>query len=493
MDRIDCTSGLRMAYKLGMHLAWVSSMLCMALANAAAEPSRSVTLSPCQLPDVTRPARCGTFEVPENPDRPNGRRLGISIVVVPASGGTALSDPIVPLMGGPAEEARSVAAIFARNFASLLNDRDLVLIDQRGTGRSAPLRCDLSAADDPAANLREFMPLAAIERCREQLSTRADLTQYTYPHFAKDLEQIRRALGYGKLNLFAGSYGTRAAQVYVRAYPQSVRTVYMGSIVPLDVATPVPFAKAVQAAFEKTFDACAAESACRSAFPNLREEFTQVLARLGAGVRVKVPGAAEPVQLHRGRVVEWLRAVMYRAAGAATVPWLIHRAYGGDWQPIVDGIMSNARSRGPDSEVSFGLFFAITCNDDVAFIREEEVEPATQGTFLGDYRIRQQQAACKDWPKLTHAADYRKPVRSSVPTLFVSGDIDPTAPLWYTERTAPGFSDRVQVVQHEQGHTEWNECVERLYHRFVSSGATRGLDASCKPVARPPFKIEGSS
>lgn len=464
-----------------------------ALAGDRQKPSSepvgaAVALSSCNIRGVAQPARCGVIDVLENPNRPDGRRLSIHVAVIPAMVGPALRDPIVPLMGGPGEDAISAASEFATRLAPLRSDRDLLLLDQRGTGRSGALRCHLYSTGDEAASLRDFFPLDAVKRCERQLSAQADLTQYTYAHFATDLEQVRRALGYGALNLFAGSYGTRAAQVFVRAYPQSVRTLYLGSVVPIDLAMPLPLAKAAQMALERTFDACAADPACYTAFPNVRDEFREVLARLESGtVRVSVPSRTETVPLPRGRVAEWFRAQLYRAESAAMVPWLIHRAYVGDWSPIVERILSGVREVG--SAISFGLFFSITCNEDVAFVREDEIVPQTQGTFLGAYRMRQQQAACKDWPKASLPADYRTPVRSSVPTLFVSGDSDPATPLSFTERVAPGFSDRVEVVLRGQGHTEWNDCVEQLYQRLVRSGVVHGLDgSSCEPVSRPPFK-----
>jgi pimeloyl-ACP methyl ester carboxylesterase len=481
---------MSMRHKIASRFAITAALLQCVNAAIAAEskPTGIAALSSCNLAGVAQPAKCGSFERPENPTRPEGRQIPIGVAVIPAAGGKALPDPIVVLMGGPGEETISAAAVFAQRFESLRRDRDLLLIDQRGTGRSGALRCDLSSTHDPAANLRDFMPLAAVKRCEQKWRAQADLTQYSYSHFVNDLEYVRRALDYGSLNLFAGSYGNRAAQVYLRSYPKSVRTAYLGSVVPIDIAIPLPLAKAAQAAFEKTFSACAADPECHAAFPNLRDEFREILARLESGVRVAVPGGSGAALLDRGRVVEWLRSVLYRAESAAQAPWMIHRAYAGDWNPIVEGILSLARTRGPASDVGFGLFFSITCNDDVPFIREEEVTPATQGTFLGDYRVRQQQAACRDWPKASLPADYRTPVRSSVPTLFVSGDSDPASPLWFAEHIAPGFSNRLEIVLRERGHTEWNDCVARLYERFVRSGSVRGLDASCEPEPRPPFR-----
>ncbi|MGH8140008.1 MAG: alpha/beta hydrolase [Steroidobacteraceae bacterium] len=428
------------------------------------------------------------LDVLEDPDQPDGRRLPIHVAVIPATSGKSLSDPIVVLMGGPGEDAISAAAIFAAQFAPLLRHRDLLLVDQRGTGRSAALKCDLFSPEAAANNLRDFFPLAAIESCRGRLQALADLTRYTYPYFATDLEQVRRALDYGPLNLFAGSYGTRAAQVYMRAYPQSVRTAYLGSVVPIDLEGPLDFAKTAQTALERMIENCETDSACHTAFPNLRSEFRRILERLASGnVRVSLPGHPDPVPLDRGRVAEWFRSRLYRPRDAATLPWTIHRAFAGDWAPIVDGILSGAREL--DKDISLGLFFSITCSEDVPFVREQDVAPETQGTFLGDYRLRQQQAACEQWPRSTLPKDYRKPVRSNVPTLFVTGDMDGGTPLSFTNWVAQGFSRHVAVVIHGQGHTEWNDCVARMYQQLVRSASVRGLDSQfCPAIPLPPFK-----
>jgi pimeloyl-ACP methyl ester carboxylesterase len=466
----------------------IASLQWAALANEDSQKTASGTvLKPCQLPELSRPAKCGVFELPENPSRPHDRQLAINVAVVPAASGKALADPIVTLLGGPGEDAISAAAYYAAQFGPLLHERDLLLVDQRGTGRSSTLQCNLYSPDEAAANLQDFFPLAAVRRCAQQSRARADLSQYTYAHLAHDLEHIRRALGYGQLNLYSASYGTRAAQIYLRTYPQNVRTAYFGSVVPIDVTIPLPLAKAAQLAMEKTFDACAADTGCHAAFPNLPMEFRAILTSLDSDVNVSIPGNTGTVPLTRGRVAEFLRSRLYRAAGAATVPWLIHQAHAGNWTPIVEGILSSARQR--DSEISFGLFFSIACNEDIAFIREEDVVTQTQGTFVGDYRVRQQQAACKAWPKGSLAQDYRNPVHSSVPALFSSGDIDPASPLWFTDRVAANFPNRSEVLMRNQGHTEWNDCLGRLYERLVRSGQVRGLDSSsCKTVPRPPFK-----
>lgn len=467
---------------------WLTAVLSCVPAAHAAQQARAIVLASCRFADFSRAARCGTLSVPENPDHPDGRRLSISVVVIAATNAPALADPIVVLQGGPGEDAIGSAAFYAERFAPLLDDRDLLLVDQRGTGKSGALPCTLYSAKDPAANLRDLFPVAAVRRCAQQLEARADLTQYTYDRFAHDLEQVRVGLGYSALNLYAGSYGTRAAQVYIRSFPASVRSAYLGSPVPIDAANPLPFAKTAQTALEMLFNSCSADAACRSAFPRLREEFHEVLGRLDSGaVHVSIPGRAAKASLSRGRVAEWVRSMLYRPKSATLLPWVIHRAYTDDWDPLVQELLSDAHDA--DSALSFGLFLSITCSEDVAFVRERDVAPETQGTILGDYRLRQQQAACRQWPMAMLPTDYRKPVKSAVPTMFVSGDADGGTPLWYADRVAAGFSNRIQVIVKGQGHTEWSDCIAQLYQRLVRGGTLSGFNPSCPAVPRPPFKL----
>jgi pimeloyl-ACP methyl ester carboxylesterase len=467
---------------------WLMSLALSDASAAVPAASPELRMSQCQLSGVTGPARCGTLSVLENPERPDGRRLAVHFAVIEACSGKALPDPIVVLMGGPGEKAIESASIYVKQLAALLSDHDLLLVDQRGAGESAPLECHLFSPADPAASVRDAFPPAAVSRCARELEKTADLTRYTFPYFASDLESVRRALGYGRLNLFGGSYGTRAAQAYLRQYPQSVSTAYLGSPVPIDAGGPLDFARTEQAALDQVFERCAAQAACRTAFPNLRDEFKQLVMRLDAGeVRVHVPGASHLVVLSRGRVAEWVRHQLYRPRDAAALPRFLHNAYSGNWSPMVDNMLSDARDA--DQDLAFGLFFSITCSEDVPFVDEKEIAAATRDTFLGDYRLRQQQAACSLWPRADLPKDYRQPVRSSSPTVFVTGDLDGGTPLWFTDRVAEGFANHVTIVVRGQGHTEWNACVASKYEHLVRSGSVQGLDSpACPPIPLPPFE-----
>jgi pimeloyl-ACP methyl ester carboxylesterase len=389
-------------------------------------------------------------------------------------------------MGGPGEGAIDDAAGAASQFADLGKNRDILLVDQRGTGQSEPLHCSLFTPDNPAANLIDLFPEDAVQACARRLGARTDLTRFTYAYAAHDLEQIRRGLGYGPMNLVAFSYGTRAAQVYMRDYPQSVRTAYLGSVVPVDLPIPLTFARTAQAALDRMTADCEENPACRAAFPDLRKDVENVFAQLeGDQLRVSLPGRPQTAALGRGRVAEWARSRLYRPAGAATLPKLFHHAARGDWSGIVDGILESSREA--DHALELGLLFAITCSEDVPFIREQDVPAESEMTFLGSYRLRQQQTACRPWPKSDLPSGYRRPIVTDIPTLFVTGDRDGDTPLWFTDHVAAGFARRAMLVVHGQGHTGWNECVARLHQQLVRTGTTNEIEPSCPAIALPPF------
>lgn len=475
-----------------VHLCWLVLMAAAAPAVAAqksAAPAETLATVPCDLPDIDHPARCAVLEVPENPDKPKGRKIGIHVAILPAASESPKPDPIVVLAGGPGESAIGDASYYFGRLSPLLADRDLVLMDQRGAGQSGGLQCGAFPPEVTAETLKDVFPPKAIGRCRQELEKKADLTRYTYPYFARDLEAVRRAAGYGPVNLFAGSYGTRAAQVFIRMYPKSVRTAFLASPVPLDVATPITFAKTAQTAFGVLFAECEADADCHGAYPHLREDFAYMFARLDFYlVRVSIEGRSEPALLTRGRVIEWMRSKLYRPESSADLPWIIHQAALEDWSPIATALLERAGEG--DGDLSTGLFFSITCSEDIPFIAETEIERQTDNSYLGDYRLREQQTVCRNWPKSALPKDYRLPVKSDIPTLMVSGDHDGGTPRWFVDHVAPGLSRSALLIAQGQGHTEWSDCVAENYGRLLQTGSADGLGGSCPAVPRPKFKTQ---
>ena len=468
-----------------VHLFWLVLMAVAAPAAAA----ETLSTAPCDLPDIDRPAKCGVLEVLEAPDKPKGRKIGLHVAILSPASGASKPDPIVVLAGGPGESAIGDASYYYQRLAPFLADRDLVLVDQRGAGQSGGLQCGALPPEAGPDVFKDVFPPKAIGECRKELEKKADLTRYTFPYVARDLEAVRLAAGYGPVNLFAGSYGTRAAQVYMRAYPKNVRTAFLGSPVPLDVANPLPFAKTAQTAFESLFADCEADAECHAAYPRLRDDFAYMYSRLDFYlVRVPVEGRSEPAVVTRGRVIEWMRSKLYRPNSSADLPWIIHRAAYEDWSPIIGALKE--RQGKSDDELSTGVFFSITCSEDIPFIPQAEIEKQTDDTYLGDYRVLEQQTICRNWPKSPVPKDYRVPVKSDVPALFVTGDHDGGTPLWYSDHVIHGFSHSALLIAQGQGHTEWSDCVSDHYGQLLQSGSADGLAGSCPAIPRPKFKTE---
>ena len=214
--------------------------------------NRAVPLKACSLPEVSGTVLCGSFDVPEDRER-HGRTIPLNIAVLKATGTAPKPDPIVPLQGGPGQGAVTMAGFYARSLAPLREDRDIVLIDVRGTGGSNRLTCDVASPE----SLRsvDLLPAAAIGACRKALESRADLRLYTTDAIVQDLDAVRRAMQVEQWNLYGTSYGTRLGQEYVRRFGARVRTATFKGIAPPSLAIPLPYARDAQAALDASVDA----------------------------------------------------------------------------------------------------------------------------------------------------------------------------------------------------------------------------------------------
>ncbi len=450
-------------------------------------------LKPCEVAGL-REARCGTYEVWEDRVRRAGRKIGLKVVVVPAKSPLRRPDPLVFINGGPGESSTQAAAGLAHEFAKVLEHRDLLLVDQRGTGGSNPLDCKLYGPDLQSF-LGDFFPQEAVRRCRAELERKADLTLYTTSVAADDLEEVRAALGYPALNLFGGSYGTRAALVFMRRHPESVRTAALQGVDPPSFPMPLNFPRDAQRALEGVLGECARESACAAAFPSLPAELKSVLATLERGpVRGEIldpqTDDATTVTLSRDLVAEAIRYLLYQSGSASLVPVLIHGAAGGDFGPLAEFAAFGRREI--VSSGSMGLYLSVTCAEDLPRVAPGEGERVALGTFLADYRLRQQRSACEIWPRMAPPAGFGEPVVAQTPVLLLTGQWDPVTLPSQAEEALRHLSNGLDVVIPSGGHSfdglEGIDCVTKLVVDFVEAGSAKALDTSCvASIKRPPF------
>ena len=355
-----------------------------------------------------------------------------------------------------------------------------MLIDQRGTGGSNALDCDFYG--DPP-DLKKVVagtfPADAVRACRERLSKIADLAMYTTAPAMDDVDDVRQWLGYDKINLWGGSYGTVAAQVYLRRHAAHVRSVFLGGVAPVDELIPLHHAWAGQKAVDILFDKCHADAECNAAFPNLRAEFQSILDRVRKGVDVDVKGRDGKVVRVRPNLssfAEGVRHSLYYDDGRS-FPAMIHHAASGDLAPMIErGITANL---GLDAILSMGMNLSVTCSEDIPFIDDATLRRETANTFLGDLRVKDQRAACKEWVQAEVPPDVHQLVHSDVPVLLVSGARDSVTPPEYAERAAKFLTNHLHVVFPESSHGNWGLCGNQIWAQFIELGSVKGLDVSC--------------
>lgn len=465
--------------------------------STAAEPNPVLKLSPCTLEGVAGQSHCGTYEVPENRGNPNSRKISLRVVVLPATGPDRAPDPVISFAGGPGQSSVEEAAGLAAAHADLRKHRDVVLVDVRGTGGSAPLLCkELMGEHGVQGFLDDFLPAAAVRACRADQAGR-DLAQYRTAVTVDDVAEVLTALGYEKVNAWGGSYGTRTALALARRHPERVRTLGLIGVVPPDARMPSTFARDAQEALDGTVRECASDPACARAFPRLREELAAVLAQSAKGpvtVTVRDPesGETHELRLTRQGVAQTIRYMLYVPSAAVLVPLYVHAAAEGNFQPLGNTAALFARFAGGMSD---GFFLSVTCSEDVPFVRAEDSTAGAQGTFLDDFRIRAQQAACREWNVPRAPAEEVAPVVGPFPALLVSGERDPVTPARWGEEVARTLPNALHVIVPDGGHgTEGMrgaDCIDRLLDQLVERGTTRGLDTSCAAkIARPPFATE---
>ena len=455
----------------------------------AAQPR--LVLTPCHPAGAREELRCGTYEVFENRQTRRGRRLPLKIVVIPARRPHPAEGPIFLLSGGPGETNTEFARPLLES--PLRRDHDMVLVDFRGTGEGHRLACRTPRSDDHLEGYLQtpFAPEVA-RACRRELEQRFDLSQYSTAATVDDLDEVRRALGHDRINLDGGSFGTYAALMYIRAHGEHVRSAYLTSLVTLENRVPLYHAQAAQWGLDRLFEQCDADAACHVAYPRLREDFSAVLARLRRGpvrawARHPVTGARTEIGLTERAFADAVRVMMYSGARGREVPFLIKQARAGNFDLLAESAIDSSRNF--YAGMPIGLYYAVTCNEFVDRIRPEEVEPATRGSYAGSWRVRDQMASCRMWPKTVLPADYFAPFRSDVPALLISGNTDPAAPPRWGEEVHSFLPGSVHLVV-PGGHVPDTACTDSIAGAMFRTGSTRGLDLGCVADLRPaPFKL----
>lgn len=477
-----------------------TACVCVALiVGACHRPDKNLPrgpLQPCRVPEVTEELLCGKLTVPENRETRTGRTIDLNVVVLPALERDA-KEPLFDLAGGPGDAATAGAHFYASEGREFRRRHDVVLVDQRGTGKSNPLSAE-PKLKTPQDYLSEMYPVAYVKKLREVLEKKADLTQYTTSIAMDDLDDVRAWLGYDRINLFGLSYGTRAALVYIRQHPDRVRSAVLMSVAPTDLKMPLRHARGARRAMNLLLDECARDVECHQAFPDLRREWEDLMARLrqqsARATYRPADGTGEVMVEIRDEIfAEKLRSRMYSPEGARQVPLMIHHAAQGDFNPFLQLVIPKDRAT-PDF-IADGLYLSVTCAEDVPFIDQDEAERVNAGNPFGNYRVFQQTRACSMWPQGKILDSYHAPITSDVPVLLLSGNMDPVTPPELAQEVSRHLPNSRHLIISEQAHTSEGlthaDCLDKLMLQFYETGDATDLDTSCvAELLPPPFLLK---
>ena len=438
----------------------------------------------CHLPGAVEALRCFSVPVPLDYADPRAGTLKLHVTVAPAFREGARSDPLFVLAGGPGQAGSDVLPLLSAAFKRVRATRDIVFIDQRGTGLSGKLDCK-SKPEHERMNDEELA--AEVQACIA--GTKARYGAYTTAASARDLEQVRRALGYAKVNLWGGSYGTRLGQAYARAYPDSVRSLILDGVAAPEQVIPAG-AKDAHTALEGLFAQCARDAACNKAFPALRAEFEALVDRLaGGGIPLSLPDPRTAQQVSftmtSERFLGTVHNILYSPADARRLPFLIHSAAQGRWEPFV-ARHNLASDFGGDAGIAMLMHLAVVCAEDVPrFTPELLKSDAGQLTKPLAEKIP---GLCKSIK--VPAAPFQAPAPIAAPALLLSGALDPVTPPHRAASAAKHMPRAQQVVVANAGHgVSQLGCAPRLLRAFLDKPQDK-LDASClSEIPAPTFQL----
>jgi len=481
---------------LGAVLVLAGMIVGCAGTRPESESGQKISLKPCHLsaPGSTErlSAQCGSLTVFENHAARSGRQIELRIAMIPAISRTPEPDPVLYITGGPGGASTQDFVATSSAFDRMNEKRDILMVDQRGTGQSHPLECE--APEEELDFENETLLKAEIERCIDQID--GDPRFYSTQAAVQDLDQVRSAMGYEKLNIYGVSYGSRVAQTYLRSYPQHVRTVILDGVLPQDEALGVSVASDAQKTLDAVFARCAADVDCSEAFPGLPDALAALLERVAkepVAVELYNPYTGEPTEeiFTQGKLGTAIRLFSYRSETAALLPLLIHDAHTtGDLSRLAAQSMIVTEQL--QGSINYALHNSVVCTEDAPFLRQEGKfvgnEQAEKNAYLGGF-YQQLEGICRNWPTAEIPSDFKTLVRSEIPVLLLSGELDPVTPQDNAEHISEELPNSLHLVGPGQGHgLIMRGCTHKVAADFVERGTVDGLDTDCVQDLKPdPF------
>ena len=476
---------MRLSHICWAGLAWLAS---------THEATAALETEACRLSSrwlATVSAQCGTLTVPENPANPDGRQIELFVARIPALSGVPQPDPLLLISGGPGQATTDLYLALRGAFELIRRDREIILLDQRGTGRSARLSCpETDARDLDTATLEELAAL--VTDCVTALG--ADPRYYTTSVAVGDLERLRQALELPEWNIYGISYGTRVAQHYLRRYPEQTRAVILDGIVPAELALGPAIARNAQDTLEDIFARCSGEPLCAQRFPVLDERLATLSARLAeqpvvVAMSDPLTGKAETRTLSDRHLQAVVRLMSYAPLSTALLPLLVSEAHDGNYAPLTAQAYMMIDEL--EQSISFPMHNSVVCTEDVPFYEDADLL-GLEDTYLGNTIIDALMTVCSVWPVGEMDSDLKASLVSDRPVLLLSGEADPVTPPAYGAQVLENLDNARHLVGPGQGHgLAVVGCVPTLMRRFLEDLDPLGLDDACLQRERPsPFFLD---
>jgi pimeloyl-ACP methyl ester carboxylesterase len=499
--------------------AFVAALVSLALVGCTSSKSAGPSAASSSAPTTTRPqytpvftkgpcsdevptdprVECGTLTVPEDRSKPEGRKVVLPVATVHTADPNPAPDPVLYLSGGPGEAALPTAQEFLSKGQT--GNRDVILLEQRGTGRAEPhLDCPevtqayttilgAAASFDAEAKIGND----ALAACRDRLrAAGVDLNQYNTANVADDIADLRVAMGIKEWNLFGVSYGTMDALVTMRAHPEGIRSVVLDSVVPPDVGNGASEIVAKYARVSKVlFDGCAKDARCSAKYPNLASDFQSVVQKLDATPYQSTIDNPElhtksPITITGADASAGLFLALYDTGLIPQLPGIIQVLKGDSAGVVIDQLAA----RGISFSASFAAAdaAAVNCFDGGKFIHDGDAERVGAEQPDMTTLLLFSTVSCKDLGVAPAPPGFNDPVHSDIPTLVLSGEYDPVTPPAQSKHATETLSHSTFVEFPGMGHAEVfavPECPEIIFRAFLA-GPTAPVDTSCAAAMGPP-------
>ena len=460
------------------------ALVLMLLAGGGAR-AQTLELDDCRIsggPGMSSmKARCGLMTRPLDPSGVEPGDIELRVAVIPALNLTPEPDPLVPIAGGPGQGSVQFYTAYYWAFEDVRRNRDILLIDQRGTGESASMDCEFDD-DMIEGEYSTELTVKYTKLCLDELPY--DPRFFTTSIAVADMEAVREALGYPALNLYGVSYGTRVAQHFARRYPESTRTVIIDGVVPPQLSLGPEIATESQKAVDNILARCAEDEACNERFPNIADDFTRVVATLReAPATISIPhpstGRPEEVEFGEGELAAAIRLLAYHPNSIALMPLLIHEAGSGNYVPLGSQFMMTMIAI--LDALSLGMHNTVVCTEDVPFYDKATIDyDALAASYMGTFQLEALEAICSVWPAGPIDDEFKTPLATDLPVLLLSGDADPITPPRYADLAAVDFENATHLIGRNQGHGQIGVgCTARLVADFIDAAGSAELDAEC--------------